>query len=111
MWIAVTARFRDFHNNLLLTDDQREDGKTKHHGVRKCLNSHYYGSSSETANSFLIGSWGKFTRVRPPRDIDLYFVLPQEVYDRFNTYAYNVNKQSALLQEIKSVLQKTYPAT
>ncbi len=78
-------------------------------GVRKCLNKHYYNSDSETANSFLIGSWAKNTRVRPPRDVDIYFVLPYAVYERFNTYT--GNKQSALLQEVKGVLQATYSST
>lgn len=105
-WIGVTKRFRKFHNNVLLTTDQREDGKTKHEGVRKCLNSHYYGSASSTAHSFLVGSWGKYTRVRPLRDIDVYFVLPYSVYERFEEHA--GNKQSALLQEVKNVLGKTY---
>lgn len=108
-WIGVTKRFRGFHNNLLLTAEQRSDGKTKHEGVRKCLNSHYYDVASTTANSFLIGSWGKFTRVRPPRDIDVYFVLPYSVYERFEEY--KGNKQSALLQEVKNVLGKTYSTT
>ena len=26
-------------------------------------------------NRILIGWWGKFTRVRPPRDVDILFVL------------------------------------
>lgn len=109
MWAGVRARFRQFHGNLLLTQEQVNDGVTKHHGVRGCLNRHYYDSSSDTANSFLIGSWGKNTRVRPPRDIDLYFVLPAAVYHRFQTHI--GNRQSALLQEVKGVLQQTYSST
>lgn len=109
MWIGVTQRFSQFHGNLTLTDIQKTDGDTKHRGVRKCLNSHYHGSTSETDNSFLIGSWGKSTHVRPPRDIDIYFVLPVEAYHRFNNYV--GNKQSSLLQEVRTVLGRTYPTT
>lgn len=109
MWIGVRQRFTTFNAELALTPDQVEDGETKHHGVRKCLNRHYYDSSSETDNSFLIGSWGKDTRVRPPRDVDLYFVLPHSVYQKFENYS--GNKQSALLQEVKGVLQATYSST
>jgi Second Messenger Oligonucleotide or Dinucleotide Synthetase domain len=60
-------------------------------------------------NSFLIGSWGKDTVIRPPRDVDLYFVLPVAVYHRFQGYVWN--RQSALLQEVKNVLSSTYPDT
>ena len=109
MWIGVIARFSAFQENLRLTTNQRLEGQRHHAGVRQSLNRHYYGSSSETANSFLIGSWAKFTRTRPPRDIDLYFVLPNSMYWRYN--AYQGNKQSALLQEVKKALQSTYPNT
>ena len=74
-----------------------------------CLNRHYYSSASDTDHSFLIGSWGKDTAARPPRDVDVYFLLPASVYTRFQT---NVsNRQSALLQEVKGVLLETYPDT
>lgn len=108
MWAGVTARFRTFHHNLCLTADQINVGQDHHIGVRKTLNRSYYGVS-DSANSFLIGSWGKYTKARPPRDIDLYFVLPYAVYQRFELVA--MNKQSALLQEVKRVLQGTYPNT
>lgn len=109
MWIGVSSRFRQFGQNIILTETQIADGVIKHHGVRSCLNSHYYGVTSDTANSMLVGSWGKLTRVRPPRDIDVLFILPFAVYKRFNTYV--GNKQSAILQEVKGILQKTYPDT
>ena len=35
----------------------------------------------------LSGSWGKLTRVRPVRDIDVLFVLPYSVYQRFQQVA------------------------
>ena len=109
MWIGVTKRFSEFHRNLLLTQDQHDDGLTKHRGVRGVLNRHYHGVSSETANSFLVGSWAKHTRVRPPRDVDVYFELPQTVYSRYEDV--RGNKQSALLQEVRNVLRATYPST
>jgi tRNA nucleotidyltransferase (CCA-adding enzyme) len=70
------------HSNIALTKDQEEDGITKHTGVRSCLNKHYHSVTSGYANSMLIGSWGKLTRVRPVRDIDVLFVLPYSVYQR-----------------------------
>ena len=107
--MTVAERFEALLANLTLTDEQKSDGTTKHKGVRKCLNSHYYGSSSETANSMLVGSWGKATRIRPPRDIDVLFELPSSVYERFQQRP--GNKQSQLLQEVKGVLGASYPRT
>jgi len=94
---------------LALTGDQLSDGNTKHRGVTACLNRAYWGISDEEANRILIGSWGKGTRVRPPRDIDLLFILPVDVYWRFQ--GHTGNKQSDLLQEVKGWLQQTYPQT
>ena len=99
MWAGVTARFSQFSDNLSLTQNQLVDGVIKYRGLTRCLNSHYYDSSSDSANSFMIGSWSKRTQVRPPRDIDLYFLLPVQVFDRFQNYV--GNRQSALLQESK----------
>ena len=47
--------------------------------------------------------------MRPPRDIDLLYQLPVSVYHRFEKHV--GNKQSALLQEVKGVLEKTYNST
>jgi Second Messenger Oligonucleotide or Dinucleotide Synthetase domain len=108
-WIAVRRRFTQFHQNLLLTPAQRTDGITKRAGVVSCLHSAYYGSNSQTDNSFVVGSWGKETAIRPPRDVDVYFLLPPAVYNRLQGYIWN--RQSALLQEIRDRLIATYPAT
>jgi Second Messenger Oligonucleotide or Dinucleotide Synthetase domain len=108
-WIAVRPRFTEFHNNLALTPLQFADGMKKRAGVVSCLNNAYYGTSSETDNSFFVGSWAKNTATRPPRDVDVYFQLPPHVYNRFQQRLWN--KQSALLQEVREQLAATYPDT
>ena len=109
LWHYVRWRFREFLANLTITPPQREDGTTKQSGVRACLNRHYYGTTSETANSFLIGSWGKGTQVRPSRDIDILFLLPVSVWQRYQLR--DGNKQSQLLQEVKEILAVAYSQT
>jgi hypothetical protein len=108
-WLYVVRRFQGLMNNLAPTPAQIEDGATKQAGVRACLNRHYWGTASETANSMLIGSWGKQTRVRPSRDVDILFLLPPGIYHQYQTRT--GNRQSQLLQEVKSVLSATYPQT
>jgi Second Messenger Oligonucleotide or Dinucleotide Synthetase domain len=108
-WIAVRQRFERFNKELALTLAQQLDAQTKWGGVVGCLNRHYYGSDSRADNSFFIGSWAKSTAGRPPRDVDLYFLLPIKVYHRFERHLWN--RQSALLQEMKNVLSVTYPET
>lgn len=106
-WTCVDRRFRDFVENLGVTQAQIDDGWRKQAGVRAALNRNYYGVRDEVSNSMLTGSWGKTLRVRPPRDIDIIFVLPVQVYYRYEGRL--GNKQSQLLQEVRGVLAQTYP--
>ncbi|WIW57340.1 hypothetical protein LRP31_35005 (plasmid) [Mesorhizobium mediterraneum] len=92
-----------------MTDDQFNDGWTKHINIGRTLERAYYGTNGEFPPAFMVGSWGKQTQVRPPRDLDAFFVMPQHEKARFDARAGNV--QSALLQEVKEALRVTYPNT
>ncbi|MBM3552614.1 MAG: nucleotidyltransferase [Alphaproteobacteria bacterium] len=107
--MSTADRFNRFLSNICLTDAQKTDGVTKRESVCRALNANYYASSSGTANSRYVGSWGKTTRIRPPRDVDVLFELPTSVYNRFE--GRTGNKQSQLLQEVKTVLSATFPNT
>src|SRR4051794_15922884 len=109
MWIGVRQRFQRFHEDLLLTRDQIDDGLRKQLGVRQSLQRAYCDRSTDTPPGFVVGSWGKGTGVRPPLDVDVFFELPVAVYHRINGNVGNV--QSQLLQEIRSHLVQTYPQT
>jgi len=108
-WPFVRRRFERLLANLQLTPDQLDGSETSHRNVVACLNRAYWGISHEVAHSELIGSRGKGTRVRPPRDVDVLFQLPSSVYERFEER--QGNKQSQLLQEVRDVLIGTFPAT
>jgi Second Messenger Oligonucleotide or Dinucleotide Synthetase domain len=107
--MTVAQRFDQFLEALKLTQDQVNDGIAKHSGVRNCLNRAYWNENNDSAHSMLVGSWGKSTRIRPPRDVDILFELPSEVYERFQRRT--GNKQSQLLQEVKDVLLAKYSNT
>jgi hypothetical protein len=102
----VAARFNAFAAEILLTDAQRQEAAKKVAGIVHCLNAEYYGIDSESEHGILEGSWGKGTQTRPPRDVDILFVLPYETYQRFEQR--QGNKQSQLLQEVKETLEGTY---
>jgi hypothetical protein len=108
-WLYVQRRFQGFLTNIEPTQSQQEDVFTKASGIITALNNHYWGGPLPDGQiSFLIvGSWGKNTRVRIVSDMDMLFFLPWAVYSRFQSRS--GNKQSALLQEVKTALQATYP--
>lgn len=107
--MAVAERFNGFLDALRVTERQRAEAGTKRDGVIGALNRRYYGHSSGQQNSIVIGSWGKGTEQRPPRDVDIVFVMPGQVQLRFFQRGGNI--QSQLLQEVKGVLLETYPRT
>ncbi|MGY4176781.1 hypothetical protein ACVIHH_002072 [Bradyrhizobium sp. USDA 4518] len=108
-WYYVVPRFTRFLSNLTVSDKHRETGLKKFNNVVASLNRRYYDHSSETLNGIVIGSWGKFTQINPPRDVDALFLLPDHVYHRFQQRV--GNRQSQLLQEVKEALLVTYPRT
>lgn len=107
--MSVSKRFSAFLENITLTQAQLDAGKERRESVVRILNNHYWGSNNKTANSKFVGSWGKYTRIRPPRDVDVLFKLPNSVYDRFENRT--GNRQSQLLQEVKGVLSTSFPKT
>jgi len=108
-WYYFRGRFAAFIANLAPTTNQIGGVARSLPGVVAALNTHYWGFADESANAALGGSWGKGLAVRPPRDVDLFFVLPNEVYHRIEQRV--GNRQSQLLQEVKGVLIEPYPRT
>lgn len=73
------------------------------------LNTDFWSTTSSTTHSLYAGSYGRNTAIRGFSDLDMVFQLPQGLYDRYNDYIYN--GQSALLQAVKTSIERTYPRT
>ena len=82
---------------------------TKVSGIVRHLNQKYWGVDSDDAHFLIEGSWGKDTQTRPPRDVDLLYVLPYDVYQRFEVR--QGNQQSQLVLEIKGTLKDLHQNT
>ncbi len=108
-WIYVVRRFDRLIEAIGISETEIADGMKKLGRVVGSLNRCYYGQSSETTNMLVLGSWAKQTRVRPFSDIDVLFVMPFDVYQRFE--GRTGNKQSQMLQEVRANLKTTYPRT
>lgn len=106
--MSVDKRFNTFLKNITLTQNQLEDAKTKYDGVCKKLHDYYYSNTPYTGSTkLLIGSYGKNTNIRPPRDVDVMFIMPYEKFEQYNSH--EGNAQSQLLQDIRSILLEKYP--
>lgn len=94
------------------TNIQVQDGgtiSTRYKAITQRINTDFWTTNSDTAHSLYVGSYGRKTAIQGFSDLDMIFQLPYDVYDKYNNYA--SNGQSALLQEVKKSIEKTYSKT
>lgn len=103
--MSVSYNFKTFCSNLRMDSETVQTIQNRYHQITKRINSDYWSSTSEISNSLYVGSYGRGTEIFTS-DIDIIVRLPYSTYLKFNQYS--GNGQSALLQEVKCVLQKTY---
>ncbi|MHC1717794.1 MAG: nucleotidyltransferase [Acidaminococcaceae bacterium] len=103
--MSVSDYFSVFCSNLRMSSNTVSSIQSRYYQITKRINLDYRGSSSETSYSLYVGSYGRGTEVWTS-DIDMIVQLPDDTYTKFNNYS--GNGQSALLQEVKESLQKTY---
>lgn len=108
MAFTVAAAFEQFCKNLRFSDNDLETISYRYHAITKRINTDYWSSSSDTSHSLYVGSFGRDTEIFTS-DIDMLVQLPYETYKKFDNYT--SNGQSALLQEVKKVIEKTYAVT
>jgi predicted nucleotidyltransferase len=106
--MSVSDWFSNFCSNILISNSDLDTISARYHQITKRINLDYYNSSSDTTHSLYVGSFGRDTEIYTS-DIDVLVQLPYETYVKFNSYS--SNGQSALLQEVKGVLEKTYSVT
>lgn len=110
MWHYVIPHFDTFLRELQLSTDDRNDASTKAERVARSLFAKYYPNQTFTHDCYLpVGSYGRGTATKPCTDLDLLFILPNEVFARIN--ALLGNKQSQLLREMRETLVWTFPRT
>ncbi len=103
----VATAFRDFCDSIQLRSTAKYDPVFRE--IAKTLNRHYYDSDSDSAHLFYVGSIGRKTAVNGVSDVDLLYEMPRKDLSRFQNH--EGNGPSNLLQEVKQVLKKRYPAT
>ena len=105
--MGVGEDFRVFCSNL--TINNRSSIRDRYQRITGRLNRDFWGQDSKTNHSFYVGSYGRGTAIRGFSDLDMIFQLPYKYYGRYNIYS--GNGQSAMLQDVRKSLQKTYPST
>ncbi|BEH13960.1 SMODS domain-containing nucleotidyltransferase [Marinobacter shengliensis] len=105
--MAVGNWFETFCENIRVQDQASISSRYK--AITKRLNTDFWDTTSDAAHSLYVGSYGRNTAVCGFSDLDMLFRLPYSVYERYDNY--NGNGQSALLQEVKRSIERTYATT
>lgn len=103
--ISVSNDFSELCSKLRMSDTTVSSIQARYHAVTKKINEEYWNSSSDTLHSMYSGSYGRGTAIFAS-DIDMIVELPWSLYSRYDSYI--GNGQSALLQDVRKTLQKTY---
>lgn len=91
------------------TKIQVNDGgtiSTRYKAITRRLNLDFWNTTSDTSHSLYVGSYGRNTAIDGFSDLDMVFELPSSLYYQYDSY--HGNGQSALLQAVRSSMQKTY---
>lgn len=68
--LTVNEAFRKFKGRLELNDKEQKNASSRHKEVRAFLDTKF-----EIARSFLTGSYARWTKTKPLKDIDIFFEL------------------------------------
>ena len=82
MAFNVGTAFEKFCNSLRFSDSKLETISSRYHSITKRINLDYWNSSSDTAHSLYVGSYGRDTEIFTS-DIDMLVQLPYETYAKF----------------------------
>jgi predicted nucleotidyltransferase len=106
--MSISIWFETFNKNLRMSTDTVDKISYRYKRITKQLNNDFWDSESDTLHSLYVGSYGRGTEIHTS-DIDMIMQLRYETYVQYN--AYTNNGQSALLQAVKTSIEKTYKPT
>lgn len=95
--LSIDEAFRKFKSRLELNDKERKNASKRHNEVRD-----YLGSKFSINRIFLTGSYARYTKTKPLKDIDIFFVLNESERD------YRSKPPSIILSDFETALAKKY---
>ena len=102
--MGLAEWFSGFCSNLRVQDGGTIASRYK--AITRRLNTDFWSTTSDTSHSLYVGSYGRNTAIVGFSDLDMVFELPASLYYKYDQYV--GNGQSALLQAVRSSMQKTY---
>ena len=102
--MGLSDWFNTFCSNLRA---RSTDGISRRYkAITQRLNTDFWMTTSDSAHSLYVGSYGRNTAIHGFSDLDMVFELPSSLY--FQHDKHQGNGQSALLQAVRASMQQTY---
>jgi Second Messenger Oligonucleotide or Dinucleotide Synthetase domain len=95
--IAVPEAFDKFKSRLELTEREQADASRRHQEIRE-----YLGEQFEIDRDFLTGSYARWTKTKPLKDVDIFFVLGNKERE------YRDKHPNVVLEKFLEVLTEKY---
>jgi hypothetical protein len=95
--ISIQEAFRKFRSRLELTDREQKDASRRQQEIRA-----YMDESFDVSKDFLTGSYRRWTKTKPLKDVDIFCVLGT------GESHYRDKHPSVLLSAVDAALQKKY---
>ena len=95
--LTIDQAFRKFKSRLELNDKEQDNATARHTEVRD-----YLGDKFSFDTTFLTGSYARWTKTKPLKDVDIFFVLSSKESD------YRSKHPSVVLGELHRSLNEKY---
>jgi hypothetical protein len=97
LMLTVEEAFRKFKSRLELNDREQKNASARHTEVRE-----YLVTKFDIDRSFLTGSYARYTKTKPLKDIDIFFVLNESEND------YRSKAPSVVIDDFFDALAEKY---
>src|SRR5689334_3333157 len=97
--ISTNDAFRKFRSNLELTDGEQKDASRRQKDIRRVMDAAF-----ALEDDFLSGSYRRFTKTKPLKDVDIFCVFADKERDKYR----NGKSPSLVLDDTEKLLKKEY---
>lgn len=108
MELNVGETFTAFINKIKISQGDIDKVSYRYKRMTKQLNNDFHNIDSDIRNSLYVGSYGRDTDILTS-DVDWLFILPSNLKSQYDNH--KNNGQSALLQAIKTSIERTFSKT
>jgi len=105
--MSLADWFNTFCTCIQIQNDETISRRYK--AIARRLNTDFWATTSDISHSLYVGSYGRNTAIDGFSDLDMIMQLPYATYQRYDGHI--GNGQSALLQAVKTSIEKTYSKT